>query len=195
MSAAEGYDEELAPLPPVRVRGRRTRRTVQKRSENIKRLSKRQFALGQTVQSHPEQAARPRTWGECIAAGRGTETPCALVACAYHLALDVDAETGTITLRDPGVVRDGDADGVPEIDVRAMRATCALAEAARGGITLEDVGAMLNLTRERIRQVETKALREARRHLPVLPSDARPSREPWQWTGRTADDIETWEGP
>lgn len=195
MSAAEGYDEGLAPRPPTRVRGRRARKTTPKRSENIRRLSKAKLALGETVPSDPAQAQRPRSWGECVEAGRGTATPCAFVGCAYHLALDVDAETGTITLRDPGVVHDGDADGVPEIDVAAMRATCALAEATRGGITLEEVGAMLNLTRERVRQLETRALRDARRHLPVLPADAGPTREAWQWTGRTAGDVETWEGP
>jgi hypothetical protein len=36
--------------------------------------------------------------------------------------------------------------------------SCALDVADRGGTTLEDVGAIMNLTRERIRQVEVKAL-------------------------------------
>src|SRR5687768_18394193 len=39
-----------------------------------------------------------------------------------------------------------------------MNETCALDIADRGGTTLEEVGAILNLTRERIRQVEVKAL-------------------------------------
>jgi len=39
-----------------------------------------------------------------------------------------------------------------------MNESCALDVADRGGTTLEDVGAIMNLTRERIRQVEVKAL-------------------------------------
>jgi DNA-directed RNA polymerase sigma subunit (sigma70/sigma32) len=39
-----------------------------------------------------------------------------------------------------------------------MAETCSLDVADRGGITLEDVGAILNLTRERIRQVEVRGL-------------------------------------
>ncbi len=39
-----------------------------------------------------------------------------------------------------------------------MKETCALDVADRGGTTLEDVGAIMNLTRERIRQVEVRAL-------------------------------------
>ena len=43
-----------------------------------------------------------------------------------------------------------------------MRETCALDVADRGGITLEEVGAILNLARERIRQVEVRGLLKLR---------------------------------
>ncbi|MCB9536384.1 MAG: hypothetical protein H6704_08970 [Myxococcales bacterium] len=43
-----------------------------------------------------------------------------------------------------------------------MQETCALDVAERGGITLEEVGEILNLTRERIRQVEVKGLQKLR---------------------------------
>jgi DNA-directed RNA polymerase sigma subunit (sigma70/sigma32) len=39
-----------------------------------------------------------------------------------------------------------------------MQDTCALDIAERGGVTLEEVGAIMNLTRERIRQVEVSGL-------------------------------------
>ncbi len=39
-----------------------------------------------------------------------------------------------------------------------MGETCALDVADRGGITLEEVGEIMNLTRERIRQVEVRGL-------------------------------------
>ena len=50
----------------------------------------------------------------------------------------------------------------PDLEVWEMNETCALDVADRGGTTLEDVGAIMNLTRERIRQVEVKAPRQAR---------------------------------
>jgi DNA-directed RNA polymerase sigma subunit (sigma70/sigma32) len=43
-----------------------------------------------------------------------------------------------------------------------MAETCSLDVADRGGITLEEVGNILNLTRERIRQVEVKGLSKIR---------------------------------
>ena len=39
-----------------------------------------------------------------------------------------------------------------------MKETCSLDVADKGGITLEEVGEILNLTRERIRQVEVRGL-------------------------------------
>jgi hypothetical protein len=46
----------------------------------------------------------------------------------------------------------------PDLEVWELGESCALDVADRGGTTLEDVGAIMNLTRERIRQVEVKAL-------------------------------------
>jgi hypothetical protein len=60
--------------------------------------------------------------------------------------LDVSARTGAIKLN------------FPDLEVWEMNETCALDIADRGGATLEEVGAIMNLTRERIRQVEVKGL-------------------------------------
>ena len=46
----------------------------------------------------------------------------------------------------------------PDKELWEIGDTCALDVADRGGITLEEVGAIMNLTRERIRQVEVKGL-------------------------------------
>ena len=46
----------------------------------------------------------------------------------------------------------------PDLEVWEMNETCALDVADRGGITLEEVGEIMNLTRERVRQVETAGL-------------------------------------
>ena len=85
---------------------------------------------------------RPQNRGECIEGPR----PCAWVSCKFHLYLDVNPETGSIKLN------------FPDLEVWEMAETCALDVADRGGITLEEVGEILNLTRERIRQVEVLGL-------------------------------------
>ena len=43
----------------------------------------------------------------------------------------------------------------PHKEVWELEETCALDVAERGGLTLEEVGELLNLTRERIRQMES----------------------------------------
>jgi len=85
---------------------------------------------------------KPQTRADCA----NTERPCPWVSCKYHLYLDINPETGTIKLN------------FPDHEVWEMNETCALDVADRGGITLEEVGEILNLTRERIRQVEVLGL-------------------------------------
>lgn len=89
---------------------------------------------------------RPSHRSEC----RHGERPCPYVSCKYHLYLDVNPRTGSIKLNFPG------------LEVWELTETCSLDVADRGGITLEEVGEMLNLTRERIRQVEAKGLEKLR---------------------------------
>ena len=85
---------------------------------------------------------RPKTRADCVNGPR----PCLFVSCKHHLFLDVSAKTGAIKLN------------FPDLEVWEMNETCALDVADRGGTTLEEVGAIMNLTRERIRQVEVKGL-------------------------------------
>jgi len=68
------------------------------------------------------------------------------VACKHHLYLDVNPETGSIKIN------------FPDLEPWEMNETCALDVADRSGITLEEVGEIMNLTRERIRQVEVRGL-------------------------------------
>jgi hypothetical protein len=97
---------------------------------------------------------RPRARAECAEGPR----PCPFVACQHHLYIDVSPRTVAIKLN------------VPDLEVWEMGESCALDVADRGGTTLEDVGAIMNLTRERIRQVEVKALAklEAMRDMDAL---------------------------
>lgn len=86
-------------------------------------------------------AERPRTRSECP-----TEGPCPWVSCKHHLYLDIGTETGSIKVN------------FPELEPHELRNSCALDVAERGGITLEEVGQVMNLTRERIRQIEIRGL-------------------------------------
>lgn len=87
---------------------------------------------------------RPKTRGDCV----GGERPCPWVACKHHLYLDV--LKGQVVINIP---IDGD---LPE-------ESCALDVADKGGVTLEEIGASMLLTRERVRQIEAKALRKLAR--------------------------------
>ena len=89
---------------------------------------------------------RPRERTECRAGPR----PCLFVSCKHHLYLDVNPRTGSIKLN------------FPDKEVWELEHTCALDVAERGGVTLEEVGVILNLTRERVRQVEVAALAKVR---------------------------------
>jgi hypothetical protein len=91
---------------------------------------------------YPEDVERPRVRADC----QNVERPCPFVSCENHLYLDVNPQSGAIKLN------------FPHLEVWQMAETCALDVADKGGITLEEVGAILNLTRERIRQVEVRGL-------------------------------------
>ena len=87
-------------------------------------------------------AQRPKTRADCMNGPR----PCLFVSCKHNLYLDVNPETGSIKLN------------FPDKEIWELQYTCALDVAEKGGITLEEVGEILNLTRERIRQVEVRGL-------------------------------------
>ena len=120
----------------------RRKREVRARTISVKRMTKRELEMGRLLYPDVEDVARPTTRAECV----GNERPCPFVSCKHHLYLDVSARTGAIKLN------------FPDLEVWEMNETCALDVADRGGTTLEDVGAIMNLTRERIRQVEVKGL-------------------------------------
>src|ERR1700704_923555 len=94
------------------------------------------------LMSPPVDIPRPQTRAECKEEMR----PCPWVACKHHLYLDINPETGSIKIN------------FPDLEPWELQHTCALAVADRGGITLEEVGEIMNLTRERIRQVEVRGL-------------------------------------
>ena len=134
-------------------RGRAHRSGPRARTLSMSRASKRLLVVGATLYPVAEHALyeRPATRGDCLAGGSNAARPCPWVSCAQHLALDVHEQTGNLKVTLPAT------DGEPDLD--AMRDTCALDVADRGGDTLDEVGASMNLTRERVRQLEAAALR------------------------------------
>lgn len=119
----------------------RRKRDVRARTISVKRMTKRELEIGRLL--YPDEAYwKPRNRAECLEGPR----PCPFVSCKHHLYIDVSPRTGAIKLN------------FPDLEVWDLGESCALDVADRGGTTLEDVGAIMNLTRERIRQVEVKAL-------------------------------------
>lgn len=130
-------DDDDAGDEPVRGDRERTR----SRTIPMKRLSKQEIQEGVALADYMDER-RPMSRAACVNGIR----PCPYVSCKHHLYLDVNPTTGSIKLN------------FPELEVWEMAETCALDIADRGGITLEEVGLIMNLTRERIRQVEVSGL-------------------------------------
>lgn len=118
---------------------------VRARSISMRRFAKRALTEGALLYPHdPKAPTRPRTWGECQSQGWGTARPCPFVSCKHHLYLDVRTETGSIKIN------------FPDLEPDELAETCALAVAEKhpDGLTLEEVGSLTNVTRERVRQSE-----------------------------------------
>ena len=125
------------PVAPAAPRGR-------SRTISMKRMSKRELDRArQEVDGYAYE--RPTHRADCLH-GAFAARPCPYVACKFHLFLEVNSRTGSIRMnfldREPWELAE----------------TCALDVADRGGVTLEEVGGWLNLTRERVRQLEVHAL-------------------------------------
>lgn len=133
---------ELPPEVSRKVRRRRRRTRPRSKTIALKRLTREELRQG-ALMYPPVDIPRPTSRAEC----RGEELrPCPWVACKHHLYLDINPETGSIKIN------------FPDLEPWELRHTCALDVAERGGITLEEVGEIMNLTRERIRQVEVRGL-------------------------------------
>lgn len=144
-AAVEAHRDRPDLPEPVSREQRRSRRkrVVRAVTVSMKRMTKRELELGRLLYPAEDNLEeRPVTRGECAEGQR----PCPFVSCKHHLYLDVSARTGAIKLN------------FPDLEVWEMTETCALDVADRGGETLEKVGELANLTRERIRQVEVRAL-------------------------------------
>ncbi len=148
-AARLGKSEDEPPDVSRKVRRRRRRSRPRSKTIAMKRLTREELRVG-ALMYPPVDVPRPQTRAECCEEAR----PCPWVACKHHLYLDVNPDTGSIKIN------------FPDLEPWEMGETCALDVADRGGITLEEVGEIMNLTRERIRQVEVRGLSRLRASSP-----------------------------
>lgn len=111
-------------------------------------ISKRRLTLLQEENSaFPwDRYEAPTTRGDCLPGGVNEMRPCPWARCRWHLAFDYNRQNGSLTENSPGV----DFDELPE--------TCALDVADRGETSLDELGRLLNVTREAMRLTEIRAL-------------------------------------
>jgi len=125
---------------------------------------------------------RPKTRADCIDGPR----PCPWLGCRYHLGVEVEESRNARGIRffvnEAGTRRSIGDRGVfvklwyrgKTLPVSKMRIdrlvsavmsrsqTCALDIAEQGGLTLAEVGSVLGVSRERVRQIESGGLRAIR---------------------------------
>lgn len=128
------------------------KRRVRARTEVMNRLAKRDLFRG-TIEANEllegVEYTRPRTRGDCLQ-GENAQRPCPFLSCKHHLYLEVSPKNGSIKIN------------FPHLEPWELPETCALDLSDKGGDTLENVGEIMNLTRERVRQLEASGLEKLR---------------------------------
>lgn len=124
--------------------------TVRKRTYRARLDRHRSLTLSGAIKLHEratqselddlDTEPRPVYRSDCI----DGERPCPWASCKHNLYIEV-TERGSVRLPFGAL-------GIDEIPD-----TCALDVADRGGATLEETGGFANLTKERVRQMETRA--------------------------------------
>ena len=151
MNADDGegdFDEEVVTtevvVPEVSRKVRRRTKRTRPRSRTIamKRMTRAELRIGAEMYPPVLDIERPKTRADCSQEAR----PCPWVACKHNLYLDINPETGSIKIN------------FPDLEPWEMKSSCALDVADAGALTLEEIGLITNLTRERIRQVEVRGL-------------------------------------
>lgn len=103
---------------------------------------------------------RPVVRADCTGGGFNTQRPCGFVSCKWNLWSELGHGGSDALMR-------AKKSNVPSIDPTQLRYSCALDLAdshSSSGMTLEEVGGVLNVTRERARQVEVAASSHVREH-------------------------------
>lgn len=118
---------------------------VKKWERKIKEIEKKEQREKEqlTQEDLDNLATRPVTRKDC----EQGERPCPWMACRYNLLRDININ-GKSALKNK----------IDYIDIDKANETCALDVADQGGASLEDVGRILNITREGVRLIEVSAL-------------------------------------
>ncbi len=134
----------------LRLRNKRWRH-VKAKTEDLRHLTRRKLRIIYGDPDGPPEPPepRPKTRADCIDQDR----PCPWVGCRHHLYLDVHPESGNIKLN------------FPDLEPEELPVSCALDVAADEGNTLEEIAQKMNLTRERVRQIEVIALAKLKRRM------------------------------
>ncbi len=148
---SEGSSQKKIPSRLISIRKRDLSTPQKKRSQTLStrrmaREHRKMRASGELEATN--NLGHPTLRSQCVNMPR----PCLYVSCRHHLYLDVNEETGSVKFN------------FPDKEVWELEETCALDVADRGGITLEEVGSIMNLTRERIRQLELSGLEKLKIH-------------------------------
>ncbi len=139
----EVWDDASQEVPATSRKLRRAKRDRPRgKTIAVKRLTRAVMREGALASPPMDDADRPKTRAQC----QGEQRPCPWVACKHHLYLDINPVTGSIKLN------------FPDLEPWELTETCALDVAERGSSTLDEIGAITNLTRERIRQLEVRGL-------------------------------------
>lgn len=135
----------------VKNKPKLVKKNLKKRSQTLstKKMAREHRKMHNNGETMPiSDIKNPTLRAECVNMPR----PCLFVSCRHHLYLDINEETGSIKFN------------FPDKDIWDLEETCALDVADRGGITLEEVGSIMNLTRERIRQLELSGLEKLKKY-------------------------------
>jgi hypothetical protein len=131
------------PVPAIsRKRVHRKRTRPRSKTIALKRMTRAELKAGAELYPPVDDDDRPKTRADC----RDMPRPCPYVSCKHHLYLDINPRTGSIKLN------------FPDLEPWELAHTCALDVAEEGARTLEEIGEITNLTRERVRQVEVRGL-------------------------------------
>ena len=141
--AAEDQVETLIPVARLTSRGKDRERDKLRKTVPNKRINLDELERLRLEYSEDNSGIRPRTRGDCV----GGMRPCPFVGCKHNLYLDVSS-IGSIKFN------------FPELEPEEMKESCSLDIADRGGMTLQEVGDLFLLTRERARQIEINILRK-----------------------------------
>lgn len=129
----------IKPLTKVKVSGLRRGSTI-----SCKALTREEVAFKEMLDDSEYLSDQPVSRAECKCGVR----PCPYVSCKYHLYLDVNPENGSIKFN------------FPDLEFDELEETCALDIIERGDSTLDLIGRYMNLTRERVRQIEATAIKK-----------------------------------